>query len=48
MLSYLNYTLLKLPTAIGVTALALAVSLLLVLTGLVIPGPAQGSDRPAA
>src|SRR5450755_3726173 len=41
LLSYLNYTILKLPTAIGVTALALAVSLLLVLTGLVIPGLAQ-------
>ncbi len=35
--SYLNYTLLKLPTAIGATALALGASLLLVLAGLVVP-----------
>jgi CPA1 family monovalent cation:H+ antiporter len=35
--SYLNHTLLRLPTAIGATALALAASLLLVLLGLAVP-----------
>lgn len=35
--SYLNYKLLKLPTAIGATALALTTSLLLVLVGLFVP-----------
>jgi CPA1 family monovalent cation:H+ antiporter len=39
--SYLNYTLLKLPTAIGATALALGASLVLVLVGLVVPGVEQ-------
>ncbi len=39
--SYLNYRLLKLPTAIGATALALGASLLLVLVGLVVPGVEQ-------
>jgi CPA1 family monovalent cation:H+ antiporter len=41
--SYLNHTLLKLPPAIGATALTLAASLLLVLAGLVIPGLEQGA-----
>ncbi|MCE9566720.1 MAG: sodium:proton antiporter [Planctomycetes bacterium] len=36
-LSYLNYTLLKLPPAIGLTALSLAGSLLLVLIGIAVP-----------
>lgn len=36
-LSYLNYTLLKLPPAIGLMALSLAGSLLLVLVGLAVP-----------
>ena len=35
--SYLNYTLLKLPTAIGLMALTLGASLLLVLVGLAVP-----------
>ncbi len=38
LLSYLNYRLLRLPTAIGAMALTLAASLLLVLVGLVVPG----------
>ena len=40
-LSYLNYTLLKLPPAIGLMALSLAGSLLLVLVGLAIPALEQ-------
>jgi Na+:H+ antiporter len=39
--SYLNHRLLKLPTAIGTTALALAASLLVVLSGLAVPGLEQ-------
>jgi CPA1 family monovalent cation:H+ antiporter len=39
--NYLNYTLLKLPPAIGAMALALVASLLLVLVGLAIPGLEQ-------
>ena len=39
--SYLNYTLLKLPTAIGATALALGASLVLVLVGLAVPAVEQ-------
>ena len=39
--SYLNYTLLKLPTAIGATALALGASPLLVLIGLAVPAVEQ-------
>ncbi len=39
--SYLNYTLLKLPTATGATALALGASLLLVLAGLAVPAVEQ-------
>ncbi len=39
--SYLNYTLLKFPTAIGATALTLGSSLLLILTGLAVPSIAQ-------
>ncbi len=38
LLSYLNYRLLRLPTAVGTMALTLAASLLLVLVGLVVPG----------
>lgn len=40
-LSYLNYTLLKLPPAIGLMALSLAGSLLLVLVGLAVPALEQ-------
>jgi len=39
--SYLNYTLLKLPTTIGATALALGASLVLVLVGLAVPAVEQ-------
>jgi CPA1 family monovalent cation:H+ antiporter len=39
--SYFNYKLMKLPTAIGATALALGASLLLVLAGLIFPGVEQ-------
>jgi CPA1 family monovalent cation:H+ antiporter len=39
--SYLNHTLLKLPTAIGTMALTLAASLLLVLVGLAVPAVEQ-------
>jgi monovalent cation:H+ antiporter, CPA1 family len=42
-LSYLNYTLLKLPPAIGLMALSLAGSLLLVLVGLAVPSLERGA-----
>lgn len=42
-LSYLNYTLLKLPPAIGLMALSLAGSLLLVLVGLAVPVVESGA-----
>lgn len=44
-LGYLNYTLLKLPPAIGLMALNLAGSLLLVLVGLAVPALERGAKE---
>lgn len=44
-LSYLNYTLLKLPPAIGLMALSLAGSLLLVFIGLAVPAVENGAKE---
>jgi len=44
-LSYLNYTLLKLPPAIGLMALSLAGSLLLVFVGLAVPAVEHGAKE---